>query len=75
MAGLNTPGDDRPKRRRKRRRLSEADVGLFIQKYGRKAHPKFDPNDRHYSRDVESKIKRMKPEDLDRLMRGDDPES
>jgi len=63
--------ESQPKRRRKKRRLSEADVGLFVHQYGRKAHPNSDPNDRHYSRIVEKKIKRMKAEDVDRLMRGE----
>jgi hypothetical protein len=31
-----------------------------------------DPNDRQYSRKLETQIKRMRPEDLDRLMRDDE---
>ena len=64
--------EPRPKKRRKKRRVSEADVGLFLRQYGRKAHRGHDPNDRSYSRDVEKKIKRMKAEELDKLIRGDD---
>jgi hypothetical protein len=61
-----------PKKRRKKRQVSEADVGLFLRQYGRKAHRGHDPNDRSYSRHVEKKIKRMKAEELDKLMRGED---
>lgn len=61
-----------PKKRRGRHRLTEADIGLFIQKYGRKAHRGHDPNDRNYDREVEQQIKRMNPQELDRLIRGDD---
>jgi hypothetical protein len=67
-----TPDELQPKKRRKKRRASEADVGLFLRQHGRKAHRGHDPNDRSYSRDVEKKIKRMKAEELDKLMHGDD---
>jgi hypothetical protein len=69
MAGETN--EDQPKKRRKKRRLSEADLGLFLRQYGRKAHRGHDPNDRGYCRRVEDKIKRMKPEDVDRLIRGE----
>ena len=66
-------GGDRPhKKRRQKRNLTEADVGLFLRQHSRNAHPGHDPNDRHYNRQVEKKIKRMKAEDLERLIRGDD---
>jgi hypothetical protein len=70
------PSDSQSKKRRKKRRLSEADVSLFLRKYGRKAQRGHEPNDRSYNRGVEDKIKRMKPEDVDRLIRGevDEPE-
>ena len=70
--GIN---ENPPKKRRKKRRVTEADVGLFLRQYGRKAHPGHDPNDRSYSREIEKKIKQMKAEDVDRLMRGEEPES
>lgn len=66
------PNDLPPVKRRKKRSISEADAGVFLKKYGRRAHPKHDPNDRSYDRTVEKKIKQMKPEDLDRLLREDD---
>ena len=39
----------------------------FMQQYRRKkaAH---DPNDRHYVRELEKKIKKMRPEELDELL-------
>lgn len=52
--------------------MSEADLGTFLRQYGRKADRNHDPNDRSYDRQIENKIKRMAPEDLDRLMRGED---
>ena len=67
--------EDQPKKQRKKRRVTEADMGLFLQKYRRKAHRAHDPNDRSYDRNVEKKIKRMKAEDVDRLIRGDDADS
>jgi uncharacterized protein (TIGR02996 family) len=55
------------KKRRSRREMREADVSLFLQQYGRRGH-----NDRRYDRGVEDAVKRMKAEDLDRLLRGED---
>lgn len=68
---MEPPDEERPKKRRKKRRPSESDLRLFVRQYARKAKRGIDPNDRHYSREVERKIKQMKPEDVDRLMRGD----
>jgi hypothetical protein len=44
-------------------------IGKFVQQYARKAYPTHDPNDRTYDRKLEQKIRRMKPEALDALMR------
>ena len=54
-----------------KRALKAATVGAFLQQYGRKARPNFDPNDRAYDRDIEKSLKRLAPEQLDRLMRED----
>jgi uncharacterized protein (TIGR02996 family) len=64
----------RPSRRgrRSRRDAREADVALFLRQYARKAERTGDPNDRRYNRAVEETVKRMKPEELDRLMRGEE---
>ncbi|MBM4074578.1 MAG: hypothetical protein FJ267_02890 [Planctomycetes bacterium] len=75
MAVPDSQDDHPPKKRRKRRKITEADIGLFIRQYGRKAYRNHDPNDRSYDREIEEKIKRMSPEHLDRLMRGDDQEN
>jgi hypothetical protein len=56
---------------RGKRRRAEADVGLFLRQYARKDQRGI-KNDRGYCREVEEKIKRMKPEELDRLIRGED---
>jgi hypothetical protein len=50
-------------------------LGAFLQQYQRKAQRGVEPNDRHYDRDLEAKLKRMKPEDLGRLMSEDDDSS
>lgn len=47
-------------------------LGAFLQQYQRKAQRGVEPNDRHYDRNLEAKLKRMKPEDLGRLMSDDD---
>jgi hypothetical protein len=66
--------DRQPKKRRRTRRVSQAEVAAFLRQYGRKAQRGHEPNDRAYSRTVEKKIRRMKAEELDRLIRGEDSE-
>lgn len=46
-----------------------AELQLFVKRYARKSRPCFDPNDRSYDRKVETAAKRMKPEELDLLLR------
>ena len=47
-----------------------AEVQLFVQRYGRKARDGgLDPNDRSYDRRTEDAVRRMKPEQLDALLR------
>jgi hypothetical protein len=53
----------------KRSERLKSQLGKFIQQYARKACRGFDPNDRHYDRKLEQQIKRMKPEELDELLR------
>jgi hypothetical protein len=54
----------------KKRALKTASVRKFVQQYERKAgRGGMDPNDRRYSRDIEKSVKRMKPDELDRLLR------
>lgn len=54
-----------------RRERLAGSVNAFIRQYARKAYPTHDPNDRRYDRNVEKKVRRMDPEELDRLMRDD----
>ena len=48
-------------------------IGGFMRQYQRKANRGggMDPNDRGYDRKIESQIKRMRPEELDELLRDD----
>jgi hypothetical protein len=64
---------DMTKRLNKRNqvRRAEAEVALFVKKYARKVN-KNDPNDRSYDRSIEEIVNPMTPEELDRLLRGDD---
>jgi hypothetical protein len=52
----------------------ERQVGTFLRLYGRRAQKGVEPNDRPYDPAVEAYVKRLKPEDLDRLLHGDDEE-
>lgn len=64
------------KRRRlnadQKRALKAAAVHVFLQIYGRKAQRGVEPNDRPYSRNMERRLKQMKPEKLDLLIRDDE---
>jgi hypothetical protein len=63
---------DAPRKRpnaEEKRALKSASVRTFVQQYERKAHKGHDPNDRRYNRDTEKSVKRMKPDELDRLLR------
>lgn len=57
-----------------RRERIRRELGGFLKEYGRSSRFRngMDPNDRQYSRKLETQIKRMRPEDLDRLMRDDE---
>jgi uncharacterized protein (TIGR02996 family) len=57
----------KPREGRKQRQSMEARVTVFVRKYGSRRG-----NDRDYDRKVEEQVKRMNPEDLDRLLRGED---
>ncbi len=58
----------------RRKQKIAAQVGEFMRQYQRKAHAGYDPNDRSYDRKLEAKLKRMRPEDLDALLHGEDSE-
>ena len=42
-----------------------------MQQYARKSQRGQEPNDRQYSRKIEAKINRMRPEELDELLHGE----
>lgn len=58
----------------KRTRDLEGRIGKFLEQYSRPSRRRHggDPNDRAYDRELEQKVKRMAPEELDRLMRGEE---
>ena len=55
----------------KRGKKLALELGVFLKQYARKANRNIDPNDRNYDRKIEQMVKRMDPEELDRLMRED----
>ena len=55
----------------KRGKKLRQEIRAFLQQYGRKTKGNFDPNDRRYDRKIEALIQRMKPEELDEIMRGE----
>ncbi|MEU1359753.1 hypothetical protein ABZ356_07915 [Micromonospora zamorensis] len=57
-----------------RREHIRRELGGFLKQYGRSSRSRngMDPNDRKYSRKLETQIKRLRPEDLDCLMRDDE---
>jgi hypothetical protein len=52
------------------RRASQ--LARFVRQYERKAQPSGDPNDRKYDKDVAKQVKRMPPDELERLLRNDE---
>jgi hypothetical protein len=59
----------------KREQRLEGEIGAFIRQYARKRYPGMDANDRRYDREIERKIRHMKPEELDELMRAGEDDS
>lgn len=55
-----------------KQKLQSDRLNVFMKKYARKAQPGRDPNDRDYDQRLEEKIRRMKPEVLDRLLRSEE---
>jgi hypothetical protein len=55
-----------------KRALKTAGLQRFIRQYGRKAQKGIEPNDRRYQRETEDAVKRMKPEELDEILREDE---
>lgn len=57
-----------------KRAKKAAALQLFVKKYGRKG-PGHDSNDRSYDRDAEQKVRRIKPGELDALLRDGEDEN
>ena len=55
----------------KKQRLANA-TAIYLRQIGRKAQKGAEPNDRAYDRKLDDKLKRMRPEDVDMLFRGED---
>jgi hypothetical protein len=57
----------------RRNQKMAAQIGAFRRQYHRTSQGGMtEPNDRQYGRKVERKLKRMKPEELDELLHGED---
>jgi len=56
---------------RKKARLIEA-AARYLRQIGRKAQKGQEPNDRRFDRKLDEKLKRMRPEDVDALFRGEE---
>ena len=55
----------------KKRKWLERNIGAFMQRYARKSQRGIEPNDRRYDRKTETMLKRLPPEELDRILRGE----
>jgi hypothetical protein len=70
------PPEEKRIRRRlnaaQKRALKAAEVRRFVQQYGRTSQRGVEPNDRRYDQEIAESVRRMSPEELDRLMRDDE---
>ena len=53
------------------KKVMSKEFGTFLRLYGRRAQKGKEPNDRRYDPAIEQELRRLKPEELDRLMNGD----
>src|SRR6266853_1255727 len=56
---------------RKNKKVFAKEFGTFLRLYGRRAQKGHEPNDRPYDPAIEHELRRLKPEELDRLINGD----
>jgi hypothetical protein len=49
-------------------------IGAFLRLYARRAQAGVEPNDRRYDRAIERYLRKLKPEDLDVLLNGEEDE-
>jgi hypothetical protein len=59
---------------RKNKEAISKEIATFLRLYGRKAQKRREPNDRSYDPAIERELRRLKPEELDRLMNGEPEE-
>jgi hypothetical protein len=71
MNELSKPVRKRQNLDEKRSRMA-ADIQLFAKQYARPAQKHTEPNDRRYNRDIEGRLKKMRPEDVDQFLRLED---
>ena len=56
-----------------KRAVKAASLHSFVEEYGRKKRKGWlDPNDRRYDRGIQKAVRRMKRDELDRLLRDDE---
>ncbi len=60
-----------PPKPRKRKKLA-SDIAIYLREVGRKAQKGQEPNDRGHDRELERKLKRMSPFEIDALTRAED---
>lgn len=66
-------GELKKKLNRDQQRARKAgELAVFMRQYARKAQRGVEPNDRQFDRGIESAVKRMPADELDRLLREDD---
>jgi len=68
-AGVAPKRGPRAARGEERRAKEAAVLQLFVKQYARKAQKGVEPNDRHYDRKIEDRVRRMPPGKLDALLR------
>ena len=56
---------------KRRKKNLAGELAAFLKSYGRKAPRVGEPNDRGYDRKLEARVKRMRPEELDAVLRDD----
>jgi hypothetical protein len=55
---------------RRRKEISK-ELGTFLREYAKRAQKGQEPNDRTYDRNIEKQLRRIKPEELDRMIHGE----
>jgi len=60
-----------PPKPRKRKKLA-SDIAIYLREVGRNAQKGQEPNDRGHDRELERKLKRMSPFEIDALTRAED---